>query len=246
MAQSRHHHKPRRGQAGNPLIEGGEGTYPGPLGGAQPGASESGDLDSREFGVPQADIPGGARHIVNKPVEQAPTVTKPQRPADYHKRHGVPGDDGQYVTPPDESDLGKQRKPEAEPKETDAVPVYMVERPGMRRPLRSLIGGGERVLAANGTDGPIRIADRDPHRAKVWICNESRTGANFVHIGTRDQCDRKISAIGGAGVADVLAIPGALSPQDYATQDELFVCNASNAAITVSWAYEIEIESTGP
>src|SRR5229473_836208 len=104
--------RPRRGRPGpNVLVEGDTGPRE-PQGGARPGARESGDLKSREFGVPQADLPGGVVHVVNPETRQAKTAAKAERPADYHKYHGVPSDDGQYETPPDESDLRKPPKPE--------------------------------------------------------------------------------------------------------------------------------------
>src|SRR5260221_6197826 len=131
--------RPRRGPAGsNVLVTGDKGIAAGPQGGAKPGASESGDLDSREFGVPQADIPGGLRHVVNPETKPAKTAEKQLRPADEHKYHGVPPMDfGPYQDVPG-TEHDKPARSATEPKYSDAVPVYEVQRPGHKRKIRRL------------------------------------------------------------------------------------------------------------
>ena len=140
--------RPRRGEPGpNVIVSGDTGEYH-PQGGARTGADvyrESGDLDAREFGVPQADLPGGIRHMVNPETHAHKPAPGPERPADYHKYHGVPSDDGQYEPTPDETTLDTP-PPDPEPKTTDAVPVYIVEGGGKQRVIRALI-----------TEGPVAI-----------------------------------------------------------------------------------------
>src|SRR5260221_6187388 len=179
-------HRPRRGPAGgNVLVTGDVGIAAGAQGGAKPGASESGDLDSREFGVPQADIPGGLRHVVNPETKPARTAEKQLRPADEHKYHGVPPmDHGQYAETPG-TELDKPARPAPEPKLNDAVPVYIQEGPGHKRKIRKLITEGPQAIAGATVD-PVRIADRDPDRVKFWICNETTaSGAGAAGPGVR-------------------------------------------------------------
>jgi hypothetical protein len=223
--------RPRRGPSGNVIVTGDTGPRQ-PQGGAKPGASESGDLQAREFGVPQADLPGGVKHLVNPESPPERTTDKPRRPADYHKYHGVPSDDGQYaVTPGVEKD--RPPKPVPEPKFNEAVPVYIVEGQNQKNPIRRLITEGPQTIAANTVD-PVRIAARDPHRVKLWICNENSTFANLVRIG-----DWATTADGRG-----LAIPGGSSPRDFLNQDDLFLINPSGSAIVVSWGWETEVEAS--
>jgi hypothetical protein len=239
-------HRPRRGHPGNPLIEGDEGIFAGPQGGAKPGASESGDLASREFGVPQADIPGGVVHLVNEPAVPAATVKKPLRPADAHKRHGVPGGDGQYHDPEDESALGRAPKPEPVPKLSDAVPVYIRQAPGHRPKIRTLSGTNRRSLLAAFGDGAVRLCGRDPNRVEIWITNENSTRANNLLIGSRADIEAAID-FGATGVTSPgMSLPGNQGSQNYPIQDELFACNPSaSTAITISWGTITEVEAEG-
>jgi hypothetical protein len=235
---NRHRSRPRRGPAGNVLVTGDTGTRAGPQGGAAPGASESGDLDSREFGVPQADIPGGLRHKVNPETTPAKTAQKQLRPADEHKFHGVPPMDfGPYAGVPGVED-DKPPRPEPEPKISDAVPVYQVEGPGHRRMIRKLITEGPQAIAA-GTVDPVRIADRDPHRVKFWICNETTaSGAGAAGPGVRIGDWETAADLRG------LLIPAA-TIKDFVTQDSVYLTNQSGTAVTVSWGYETEVEASG-
>ena len=228
-------HRPRRGP--NVIVEGDTGIFGGPQGGAKPGASESGDLQSREFGVPQADIPGGLKHLVNPQTRPAPTVDKGERPADYHKYHGVePTEPGQYVTPP--KDIGKLPKPEPIPKSeyADAVPVRIVER--RLKTIRALVTEGPITLAAGTTD-PFRLADRDPDRVKFWICNEATaSGAGAAGPGVRIGDFETCADLRG------LLIPAA-TLKDFLSQETVYVTNQSGTAVTISWGYETEIPASG-
>jgi hypothetical protein len=233
-------HRPRRGEPGpDILVEGDDGAYAGPQGGARKlkqAFMESGDLDSREFGVPEADLPGGIRHFVNDETRAAKTAAPPERPADYHKYHGVPSDNGEYETP--DPEITRAARPVPVPKLSDAVPVYQVERPDSVRSIRSLFTEGP-VVIATGTVDPVRIADRDPDRVTFWICNEttaSGTGASGpgVRIGDWET----------TGDGRGLLIP-ANTIKDFDTQDSLYLINTSGSAITVSWGYITEIPAAG-
>lgn len=232
-------HRPRRGPAGgNVLVTGDTGTTAGAQGGAKPGPSESGDLDSREFGVPQADIPGGLRHKVNPEAKPAKTAEKQLRPADEHKYHGVPPIDfGPYEDVPG-VEHDKPVKPAPEPKFSEAVPVYQVQGPGHQRKIRKLITEGPQTIAAATVD-PVRIADRDPDRVKFWICNETTaSGAGAAGPGVRIGDWETIADNRG------LLIPAA-TLKDFITQDSVYLTNQSGTAITVSWGYETEVEASG-
>lgn len=236
---SRTRKRPHRGQPGpNVLVEGDTGIFGGPQGGAKPGASESGDLASREYGVPQADIPGGLVHLANQESVVARTPDKPRRPADYHKYHGVPSDDGQYEMPPG-TERDHLHKPEPEPQYDEAVPVRLVQRSGNPDKILKLVTEGPQAIASSATVDPIRIADRDFTRAKFWICNEtvpSAAGAATpgVRIG-----DWETTADGRG-----LLIPAA-SIHDFLSQDSIYLTNQSGTAITVSWGYETEVPAAG-
>ena len=207
--------RPRRGSPGSSvLIEGDKGIFAGPLGGAQPGATESGDLASREFGVPQADIPGGVRHLVNPQTRHARPPGVPERPADYHKEHGVePLDDGQYETPPDETEE-RARRAAPEPKTDHAVPVYVVPRPDKRRR-----GAAPRkVIVPAAGNPPVRLFSPNDTRIGVLLLNESAT---IIRIGEIEI----ETASGGA------ALPVSMTNYLYiATADSLYAVADSGAS----------------
>lgn len=176
--------RPRRGQPGpDILVTGDTGEYH-PQGGARTGPDayrESGDLDAREFGVPQADLPGGVLHVVNPETHPARTAPRPERPADYHKYHGVPSDDGQYEPTPGETTLATP-PPDPVPKPHDAVPVYIVETSGKDRVIRA--SAHDSILVSGSTD-PVRLCNQDPQRIWVHLLNED--AANNVRIGSRSE-----------------------------------------------------------
>lgn len=173
--------RPRRGQSGpDVLVSGDTGQYH-PQGGARIDADvyrESGDLQAREFGVPQADLPGGVLHVVNPETHAARTAAPPERPADYHKYHGVPSDDGQYEPTPDETTLGTPPRPDPVPRLHDAVPVYIVEQ-GSARKTRRIATTDTIMLPAVGSD-PARICNWDDARDEVMmLCTDSTHDALF-------------------------------------------------------------------
>jgi len=171
--------RPRRGAPGpDVLVEGDVGEYH-KQGGAREDSDvllESGNLGAREFGVPQADLPGGKGHVVNPQARPDKPAIPPERPADYHKYHGVPSDDGQYEVP--DAELGKAPKPIPVEKVPDAVPVYIVER-GSGARQRRVAATDTIVLPAVGTD-PARICNRDDARDEIMLlCTDASNNALF-------------------------------------------------------------------
>lgn len=234
-------HRPHRGPAG-PEIEVGDpfGQYE-KQGGAQPGDTESGNLQAREYGVPQADIPGGLNHLANRQSEAEKPAHKGERPADAHKYHGVPPhDNGLYHKPERADELGAQAKAEPEPKFDETVPVRVVQAYGERYPIRKLITEGPQTVTGPepGSD-PIRLADRDPKRSKFWICNET-TATGVGQAGPLFRIGDWETVADGRG----LAIP-ANTIKDFNTQDSVYAHVASGVTVTFSFGYETEIEGTG-
>ena len=166
-------HRPRRGEPGpDVLVSGDVGEYH-PQGGARQGRDvfrESGDLAAREFGVPQADLPGGKGHTINAATPHTKPAVLPERPADYHKYHGVPSDDGQYEIP--EADIGRMPRAAPVPKVPDAVPVYIVERASASKSRRIAVTDTI-LLPAAGSD-PARICNVDDSRDEIMmLCTDS-------------------------------------------------------------------------
>lgn len=236
--------RPKRGPAGpNVLVEGDTGTTAGAQGGAGPAPSVSGDLAAREFGVPQADIPGGLKHLVNPESKPTATAAAPPRPADYHKEHGVEPDDwGDYATPPDESEHHRAERPAPEVRWADAVPVYVTDGPGKGDRILALVTEGPVTLASTPAGqplDPLRIAVRDPHRKKFWIVNETTTqGVGQAGPGVRIGDWETTSS--GRGL-----LIQADSTQDFNSQDDVYVINNSGTAVSLSFGYETFIEAAG-
>lgn len=242
---SRSRHRPRRGPAGpNVLVHGDPGSITGvsrdAQGGAEDGATESGDLAAREFGVPQANLPGGVKHLVNPETKPVTPIAKPARPSDYHKEHGVEPIDWDVYTPtPDASEVRPPPRPVPEPHWNDAVPVYITETPGAKgNRIRVLITDGP-ITYPTGTVDPERVAVRDQFRYKFWVCNEttpSAAGATSpgVRIG-----DWETTAEGRG----MLVPAGTL--KDFNSQDDVYLINLSGSSVTVSFGYETEIEVGG-
>lgn len=241
---SRNRRRPRRGPAGpNVLVEGDPGSTIGvsrdAQGGAEDGATESGNLAAREFGVPQADIPGGVRHLVNAETVPTATVEVIPRPADYHKEHGVkPPDWEGYQVPPDESVPERATRPAAEPAWHDAVPVYVTDGPGKGNRILALVTEGP-VTYPTGTVDPVRIAVRDQHRRKFWIVNETTaSGAGAAGPGPR------IGDWETTGDGRGMLIPAA-QMKDFNSQDDIYLINNSGSSVTVSFGYETSVEAAG-
>ena len=224
--------RPRRGHPGptrNVLISGDTGPRE-PQGGARPldeEYRESGDLEAREFGVPQADIPGGVRHLVNPETVAHKPPGVFERPADYHKYHGVESDDGQYYPPP--ADVGKSRGTVAVPKIDDAVPVRVVQENAAT--IRDTLAAGPKHLLSNAE--PIRIADRDPNRVEIHVTVEGGGGA--IRVGSQEQL------LQGEGM-QIQAGAGTAVTQRFKTQNQLYIVqDPVSSSATVSWAVTTEI-----
>jgi hypothetical protein len=218
-------HRPRRGGGdSDPLIAGDTGTYAGQQGGELPGPYETGDLESREFGVPQADIPGGKQHIVNRPTHSyRPGPDQVEvRPADLHKFHGVePHDLGGYVTPPDATQDTDAPRPEPEPQISDAVPVYIVESPESKVTRKNIAFN---INVGNATTRPVRICGNDPNRVEIMLLNESNTDIRISDT----EAGLQNAAAAGAGDGALISH----STTSYTTikgQSELYALTTSNS-----------------
>lgn len=234
-------HRPRRGDSGRNVLVTGDTGPRQPQHGAEPGATESGDLAAREYGVPQADLPGGVAHLVNPEAPPAETPKKAERPADYHKYHGVPSDDGQYTVP--ERVIKQVPRAVPEPEYHDAVPVYLTAGPGKKRKQRTFIAG-HTITLAPGDYTVRRLCDQDLGR--VWLMIYQ---TNNLLIGQKEDLDAAV-AVGtpptGQGGGFVLT-QGAGQGNKMDIQNELWVVNAAIATATPSYGicYLTETEVSG-
>ena len=211
--------KPRRGRPGpNVLVTGDTGIAAGRQGGAGPAASESGDLAAREFGVPQADIPGGLKHLVNPQSPPSHVPVKRPRPADYHKEHGVePADWGEYVTPPDESEHWHVDRPAPEPQWEDAVPVRVVE--GKTARVHRAANANRLVVVANTSVDPTRVCNRDQDRVILQLlCDDASNDVRFS--------EERATLLEGGGA---LLSHNATSYLNVPAQNELWALSAGAA-----------------
>jgi hypothetical protein len=216
-------HRPRRGEPGPDVLETGDVGEYHPQGGAREDKDayrESGNLQSREFGVPQADLPGGKGHFINTQARPAKPAVPPERPADYHKYHGVPSDDGLYEVP--DADLGKPPRPAPVPKIPDAVPVYIVE--GTEGRVIRSASLRHVVVPASTAAEPVRVCGRDARRVEVRLLNED-TATDIRVAETRNGL-----TAGPGGVNGGALIPWpANSYTDIKTQDELYAIGATGS-----------------
>lgn len=223
------HKRPRRGTNGpNVLVEGDTGPRQ-PQGGARVREifRESGNLDAREFGVPQADLPGGLTHVVNPETHPHKPPGVPERPADYHKYHGVPSDDGAYETP--DATVGSAPRPAPLPELHDAVPVYMVEGPGKGKVRRST--GCDSILVGPSGTEPDRLCNRDDRRTQIHLLNED--AATNVRVGSRSELAEGRGAMLPAVTNSYLKLE---------TQEELWALTVSTtASARVSVIIETEV-----
>ena len=229
--------RPRRGRPGpDVLVEGDTGPRQ-PQGGARVREvfRESGDLASREFGVPQADVPGGKPHVVSPQTvpERPPGV--PQRPADYHKYHGVPSDEGLYETP--DSEVGRAPRPVPAPQLSEAVPVYVVQEPGKDRVRRDTafdsisVAAGTSVIS--GAAEPTRICNRDDRRVEIMVLNED---SNIDIRISQDKSQLVAPGAQGTGAAGggALIWHGTNSYTKFQTQSELWAVTTGSVKALLS------------
>jgi hypothetical protein len=225
--------RPRRGEPGpDVLISGDTGEYH-PQGGAREGQDvfrESGDLQSREFGVPQADLPGGKGHTVNAATPHTRPAVKPERPADYHKYHGVPSDNEGYSPP--EPGIGTMPRPWPEPKISDAVPVYIVE--GVQARVIRSASPRHIICPASTAAEPALVCGQDQRRVRIGLLNESTN--TDVRIGMAP--GELVAGPGGA-------LGGALVPWPcnsylwFETQDSLYAQGATGSGTPLLSVIEV-------
>lgn len=214
-------HRPRRGP--NPIVAGDTGAYAGPQGGARTGRDrfrESGDLDSREYGVPQADLPGGKTHVVNPETHHDKPPGVPERPADYHKYHGVESDDGSYETP--DASVGPPQPPVPLKKQEwhEAVPVKMVQDPDRVKVLRRAVAETITCVSSATPNEPTRICGRDPYRDEIMLlCTDAANDILFAY--------EQATLLEGRGAT---LKHTATSYTRIATQDYLYAWSASSTA----------------
>jgi hypothetical protein len=232
-------HRPRRGEPGpDVLVSGDTGEYH-PQGGARDGGDayrESGDLQSREFGVPQADLPGGKGHTVNAATPHTRPAVKPERPADYHKYHGVPSDNGLYEVP--EPQIGRIPRPAPVPKVPDAVPVYVVE--GAQARVLRTASPRHIICPASTSAEPALVCGTDQRRVRIGLLNESTN--TDVRIGAAP--GELVTGPGGA-------LGGALVPWPcnsylwFETQDSLYAQGATGSGTPLLSVIEVFEERDG-
>jgi hypothetical protein len=236
MARTRH--RPRRGEPGpNVLVEGDDGAYAGPQGGARKlkeAFLESGDLESREFGVPEADLPGGIRHIVNPETVATPSHVPLERPADYHKHHGVPSDNGLYETP--DADLTRAPRPAPVPQFLDPVPVYIVEAGEGKRKTRRVAYTDTITLPPVGSD-PARLCNTDDERDEVMLLCTSGTNNALFSDSYASLASATATSHGGCGFLS----KSATSYTRIATQENLWATSdaASSSQVAVVIVTEV-------
>jgi hypothetical protein len=232
-------HRPRRGEPGpDVLAEGDVGEYH-PQGGAredQDAYRESGNLQAREFGVPQADLPGGKGHTVNPPTRPEKPAVPPERPADYHKYHGVPSDDGQYEVP--DGEVGKTPKPAPVEKIPDAVPVYIVE--GTSARVIRTASPRHIICPASTAAEPVRVCGKNTRRARIGLLNEDT--ATDIRIGAArgDLLTGPGGALGGS------LVPWPCNSYLWLeTQDELYAIGAKGSGTPLLSIIEVFEERAG-
>lgn len=220
--------RPARGPAGpNVLVVGDEGEYQ-PQGGAGPqAAGHGGDLASHEFGVPEADIPGGLKHLVNPETHADQPIRKPPRSAEYHNEHGVPPHYGPYAVPPGELDEHPAPRPVPEPERIDAVPVYQVEGPGRVRTYRGMAAWNLNVH--NSTQEPSRVCGFDPNRVEILLLNEDSN--TDIRIAEKFDALQAVGAQGtGPAGEGALIWHGTNSYLKLKTQSEIFAITTSSTS----------------
>jgi len=195
---------------------------------------ESGNLESREYGVPQADIPGGKAHVANPQTvpEKPPGV--PDRPADYHKYHGVPSDDGPYETPDDT--VGRAPRPAPVPEIQDAVPVWIVERGVGKRKSKRVAYTDTISLPAVGSD-PARLCNADESRDEVLLLCTSGSNNALFSDSYASLAAATATTHGGCGFLS----NSATSYLRLATQEQLWATSDTSTASQVAVVVVTEV-----
>jgi hypothetical protein len=191
-----------------------------------------------------ADIPGGKTHVVNPQTITTEAnrgeARARRRPVDTHREHDVPPENWarDYEVPRTlvHKDLHPQRgRLEPVPVTHDAVPVYIVQEADAAHRIRALVTEGPVTMSATALTEPMHLADRDPQRVKLWICNETTPGA-AGSTGPGVRIGEYATVADGRGL---LVPAGQL--KDFNSQDEIYLNNFSGTAVTISWGFETEI-----
>lgn len=226
MAQTkrRRHGNPRR-PGGGPLVA---GSPPGPRADQREAGADT--PAGRQLGLDDREIPGGKTHLVNPESPSTPPKEgKAGALFEGMNAHGVPDTLAEpgYEVPSHHA--GKAPRPAAEPELDEAVPVYLVERPGRNRVLR--VSGMYNVLCpANTAAQPARLCNPDPARVEVRLLNEDPT--NDVRVGALE--DINDSNLGGGNADGCLISHCASSYTTIPTQGELFAHSVNSSSVRVS------------
>ena len=219
----------RPGQAhrpeGGPLVA---GSPPGP---AADQAERGADTPAgRQLGLDSREIPGGVPHLVNpESPPHHPKQGKAGALFDGMQAHGVPDTLAEpgYEVP--STHVGRAPRPEPEPQIDDAVPVFMVERPGKRTVIR-VSGMYNRLVVANSAAVPTRLCDPDPRRVEVRLLNEDPV--NDVRVGQYE--DTNDSGVGGGASDGILLSHCASTYTTIPTQGDLFSRSLNSSTVRVS------------
>jgi hypothetical protein len=166
--------------------------------------------------------------------ERPPGV--PDRPADNHKYHGVPSDDGPYETP--DGTVGRAPRPAPVPEISQAVPVYIVEEPTSRSKRREAAFDSISVAAGtsvtSGAAEPTRILNRDDARVEVLILNEDSTVDIRVSQDKSQLMNPQAQGAAGGGGGGALIWHGTNSYTKFATQAEMWAVTTTSAKALLS------------
>lgn len=225
--QRRRHGRPQGAPrpAGGPLVAG------SPVGPRADQAERGADTPAgRALGLDDRDIPGARTHLVNAEAPGTrPKDGKAGALFDGMQAHGVPDTLAEpgYEVP--STHVGHAPRPEPEPQIDDAVPVYMVERPGKRTVIR--VGGMYNVLVvANTTASPTRLCSQDARRVEVRLLNEDPN--NDVRFGELQ--DINDGGQGGGSQGGALLSHCASTYTTLPTQEEVFARSLNSSTVRVS------------
>jgi hypothetical protein len=212
----------------------------------EPGSPEGDDLGlSDRMVYDTSPIPGGRTHLTNAPTErQQVPIPVPDLEYGGMMAHGVTPD-RHTTTERAEAERGPNDHEPIQPRflpapdVAPAVPVFIVERAGGPRKLRTLASAVFTVPQNTGFD-PIRIAGRDYTRKTVSLLVETAAGAaGAAPIGIRIAHELGDLSIGQGA----LVRAGGTSYLELDCQDELFALSADGSACTLSVLYQYEIGS---
>lgn len=238
---SRSRNRPHRGNADQivpgdirSLIMGDTGEY-APSSEERITAPGTGPVKPGDWAV--ADLPGGKAHIVNPQTRSVRPTQSTIRPVDEHKQHDVPPLDWatEYDLP--EYDItgadvrARLREgPEEYGHVPEAVPVYMVERPGDEHPVLKIAEPQIVAVAPSGST-PTRLCNEDRRRVRISLLNTDTT--NNVQFGREQD-----TVLEGRGA--ILA-HGATSYLHLEHQGDLWALSVAGTAVSLSVIVQTEV-----